>query len=295
MSSNSFSVTLSDGTVLQGDVQPDLRREGRHFVVKCFDFDLKSACRQWALAPFTEPFAVTSVWNPTESRPELFQQCALPFGARSTVRHFNWVARMILHVILETVALKSEATSLSKCVDFFFALMGWSLKDTPAFQQECPAPSVLIDLGGVRAGHTQIRNTDARLDELNNTIREIGRRRPIAPQEAPVLPRTNSFTKIGAPAIRNLVQIADPQDASQCVLDTTIASLQLLVHNLKIIRTRVIRPACGENILPFTDGACEGGRGSTGAALFHPTRGVNSFELRVDNDIIKHWQRHGKN
>ena len=74
-----------------------------------------------------------------------------------------------------------------------------------------------------------------------------------------------------------------------------IASFLLLVHNLKIIRTRVIRPACGENILPFTNGAYEGGRGSTGAALFHPTRDVHSFGLRFDNDIIKHWQRHGKN
>ena len=32
VSSNSFSVTLSDGTVLQGDARPDWRREGLHFV-----------------------------------------------------------------------------------------------------------------------------------------------------------------------------------------------------------------------------------------------------------------------
>ena len=101
-----FQLPCRTAQFLQGDVEPDLRREGRHFVVKCFDFDLKSACRQWALAPFTEPFAVTSVWNPTESRPELFQQYALPFGARSTVHHFNWVARMILHVILSDCGIE---------------------------------------------------------------------------------------------------------------------------------------------------------------------------------------------
>ena len=105
---------------------------------------------------------------------------------------------MILHVMVSgihmlstsffddfpTVTLKSEATSLPKCVDFFFALMGWSLKDTPDFQQEFPTLGIGIDLGGVRAGHTQIRNTEARLDELNNTIHEIGKRRTIEPQEA---------------------------------------------------------------------------------------------------------------
>ena len=32
VSSNSFSVTLSDGTVLQGDARPDWRREGLHIV-----------------------------------------------------------------------------------------------------------------------------------------------------------------------------------------------------------------------------------------------------------------------
>ena len=135
LSNNSFSVALSNGTVLQGDVCPDWRREGLQLVVKCYD--LKSAYKQWALAPFTEPFAVTSVWNPTESRPELFQQCALPFGARSSVHHFNWVGRMILHVMVSglhmmstsffddfpTVALNSEATSLAQCVKFFSALM----------------------------------------------------------------------------------------------------------------------------------------------------------------------------
>ena len=57
----------------------------------------------------------------------------------------------------------------------------------------------------------------------------------------------------------------------------------------------MIRPACGENILLFTDGAYEGRRGSIGAVLFHPTHGAQSFGLRIDNDIIKHWQRHGKN
>ena len=66
--------------------------------VKCYD--LNSAYRQWALAPFPEPFAVNSVWNPTESRPELFQKCALPFGARSFLHHFNWVARIFLHVMV---------------------------------------------------------------------------------------------------------------------------------------------------------------------------------------------------
>ena len=68
-----------------------------------------------------------------------------------------------------------------------------------------------------------------------------------------------------------------------------------MVHHLKTIRTRLIRPTCGENILLFTDGAYEDERGSIGAVLFHPTRGVHSFGLRVENDIIKHWQRHGKN
>ena len=57
LSSNSFSVTQSDGTVLQGDVRLGWRREGLHFVVKCYD--LKSAYKQRALAPSTEPCAVT--------------------------------------------------------------------------------------------------------------------------------------------------------------------------------------------------------------------------------------------
>ena len=200
LSNNSFSVTLSDGSVLQGDVHLDWRREGLQLVGKCYD--LKSAYKQWALAPFTEPFAVTSVWNPLSHVQNYFNNAPFLLVARSSVHHFNWVARMILHVMVSglhmmstslfddfpTMALNSEATSLAQCVDFFFALMGWSLKDTPAFQQEFPALGVLIDLGGVRAGNVQIRNTEARLDELNNTIREIGERRTIEPQEARVLP-----------------------------------------------------------------------------------------------------------
>ena len=107
---------------------------------------------------------------------------------------------MILHVMVSglhmmsnffddfpTVALNTEATSLAQCVDFFSALVGWSLKDTAAFQREFPALGVLIDRRGVRAGHLLFRNSEARLDELNNNIREIVERRTIEPQEARVL------------------------------------------------------------------------------------------------------------
>ena len=139
--------------------------KGLQLVEKCYD--LKSAYKQWALGLHSLNLLQSPQrGTPLSHVPELFQQCALPSGARSSVHHFNWVARMILHVIFSglhimstsffddfpTVALNSEATSLAQCVDFFFALMGWSLKDTPAFQQYFPALGVLIDLGGIRAG-----------------------------------------------------------------------------------------------------------------------------------------------
>ena len=61
--------------MLTGAVHANWRRDGRALMGRTLD--MKLACRQWALAPATEPFAVTCVYNPVRKMPELFRVEAL--------------------------------------------------------------------------------------------------------------------------------------------------------------------------------------------------------------------------
>ena len=150
-----FSVTLAGGTIPTGAVHGNWPRDGRAPVDRTLD--LTSACRQWALPPAAALLrGDMRVQPPFAKTPELFHQTALLLGARSSVHHLHWVARMILQVFVSslrvlsttffddvpTLGTDTERVQLTSCVEALFRVTGWSPNDTdscaPSLSARCP-------------------------------------------------------------------------------------------------------------------------------------------------------------
>ena len=124
-----------------------------------------------------KPFAVTCAHSTVRKTLGLFHQTALLLGARSSVHHFSWVARVILQLLVSglrvlstmlfddfpTVGTTTERAQLTSCVEALFSVTGWSLKDTASFGPSFSALHVKVDLGEFDAGQVVFGNTDIRI------------------------------------------------------------------------------------------------------------------------------------
>ena len=62
-------------------------------------WDKASAYKQLAVALAHASVAISVVWDPASSCPQLYHHVALPFGAAAAVMAFNWVGSGLTHVL----------------------------------------------------------------------------------------------------------------------------------------------------------------------------------------------------
>jgi hypothetical protein len=106
---------------------------------------LAKAYKQWAVASSHLWSSVIARWNPELQRPAIMVQYALPFGATSSVLHFNRLSRLIraiIAVLLRALVLcfyddfpqfepEASAVLLRKMVQTLLAALGWKFSDNP--------------------------------------------------------------------------------------------------------------------------------------------------------------------
>lgn len=170
-----------------------MRQATRHgaspqLVSKCWD--LASAYKQVPLSD--SAFAMDSylvVFNPSETKPEIYQQKVLPFGSIASVTAFLRCALALWHI--GTVLLHFTWTSyfddflsvcdgrVSKhvdiCTSLLFQLLGWKLSEDKLVPYDvcCKVLGIELDLTRSPAGMTVLSNTQARRAELTDFIDHV--------------------------------------------------------------------------------------------------------------------------
>ena len=93
------SMTLSCGTVLDGELQPGWHKAGADPLLTTLD--LRAAYKQFALSAKSRAWSVIALLDPVKLIPGLFESKALPFGSSASVLHFNRLARLFWRIGVE--------------------------------------------------------------------------------------------------------------------------------------------------------------------------------------------------
>ena len=159
-----------------------------HWVGKTID--LSSAYRQLGVSPTSKWVSYIAVYNPETKKAEIFSMRALPFGASRSVYGFLrvahslwWLGCVAMKFLwtsffddFVTLARKEETRSMDISASQFFKLLGWIVsagdKDLP-FSESFKALGVEIDLASWPSGRVSFKNTQKRVQELQDTIGKI--------------------------------------------------------------------------------------------------------------------------
>ena len=134
-----------------------------------------------------------------------------------------------------------------------------------------PRRGVVVDCGEICAGVLRIRNTDSRLAELKDTIKEVR-----VPTGRPMFVRTKVFSRVGVVGTSSSARdrLPRPRTRTPRIREPHF--------------TERARPQCtntwptrGDIMLSLADGAYEKERGFVGAVIVHLKIGVSSFGFEV--------------
>ena len=162
-------------------------------------YDLHKAYKNLPLSASAVEDAYLAVYNPRTGRPEVYEQCVLPFGARASVHSFCrtslgiWAIGVTLLLLMWSVYyddfVGGEIPPLSRlfdvCAETLFVLLGWDTSpDKPStFGGIAKVLGLEFDLRESQLGRFYMRNTTSRCEELRDTISIILERGTLARKE----------------------------------------------------------------------------------------------------------------
>ena len=148
--------------------------------------DLKSAYRQLAIADESLRFSYLAVYDPTEDKPKVFRQLAVPFGSTKAVYFFLRVARALWTILVKgalvpttnyfddfvLLALNGDRSSCSYAFNEVMKLLGWKLSEdkTTEWNTSFEALGVLFEIDQTGSGVLRVKNTERRRKELTSSI-----------------------------------------------------------------------------------------------------------------------------
>ncbi|CAE7294808.1 unnamed protein product [Symbiodinium sp. CCMP2592] len=303
-------VPLSDGTLLEGDWDPEMLRQP---ALLGKTLDLSKAYRQVSIHPSTREHAVLGFPNP-QGKWEFYIAQSLPFGAAASVYGFNKVALAILHIMVVKFAaiatdfyddytvyeFRPAAFLLDKVLMRLLDLLGWSYaksgrKFVP-FDNKVVSLGVSLGLDEIWQGTLKVENKAGRLEKIAALLRAVAQGGAVTRSDVASLhglinfagglimgfelkPTSRMLTRaLSGPFLGNTPEL---RQACELALDV-------------IAQCRPKR--CPATILPpvvlYTDGAFEKGRGTWGAILvdaYTSSRWV--FGGEVCKPLMDHWGR----
>ena len=226
---------LSTGEELLGPVHPDWT-EGEVDMLAT-TFDLKSAYKQFAIAPRDASLAVITVKGPTSSGLACFPCKVLPFGATASVLHFCRVSTLIWAIgchlgILwgtyiddfPTLMLKSDAGSTTNGAKALFRLVGTERAEDklrpPAKVAE--ALGIEVNLSGCGRGEIEVRNKPSRVAELITALDELLDRGAVVPATLPSTLGRLQFAEMQIMGRAGRLAMADVRDMGHTSKEETV-------------------------------------------------------------------------
>jgi len=150
--------------------------------------DLKSAYKQWAIAPVDVPKAILILKDPSNDAVMGFECLTLPFGSVASVTCFNRIARLyqrILHEVCVVAAnyfddypiveLSPLATNCESTLKAVSKLLGFSVafdKDLP-FAQKTDILGVTVNLTDADRRHVYVCNKQSRMDDMSAALEKV--------------------------------------------------------------------------------------------------------------------------
>eukprot|EP00435_Cladocopium_sp_Y103_P001065 s5055_g1.t1 len=317
-----FSFTLSDGSTISGKVHKSWYDPtiGTPYVKT---MDLKSAYKQWAIAPCDVAKAVLALKNPKDDVVYGYECLTLPFGSVASVICFNRIARLyqriLNHVsilaanyfddfpIVEFGGLRDNTESTLKAVS---DLLGFTVafdKDAP-FSRKADLLGVTLDLTDDSLKCVRVANKASRVADMKAALTKVLADGFVVPAALPSLFGRLQFCEAqllgrqGRLAMADLRYLERVQSNRVTLTADQTAAFMSLLERLTVGQPRTIYatpPAAP--CLVFTDGACEpvedSFSGAVGGVLIRPTD--NGFEMRafgcfLDDDVMREWSEQGK-
>ncbi|CAE7779383.1 unnamed protein product [Symbiodinium sp. CCMP2592] len=286
-------VPLSDGTVLEGNWDPEMLRQP---ALLGKTLDLSKAYRQVSIHPSTREHAVLGFPDP-QGKWEFYIAQSLPFGAAASVYGFNKVALAILHIMVVKFAaiatdfyddytvyeFRPAAFLLDKVLMRLLDLLGWTYaksgrKFVP-FDNKVVSLGVSLGLDEIWGGTLKVENKAGRLEKIAELLRTVAQGGAVTRSDVASLHGLINFAGgliMGfelKPTSRMLSRaLSGPFQGSTLELRLACALALDVIAQCRPKR-------CPATILPpivlYTDGAFEKGRGTWG-----PTS-LRRLQLRV--------------
>ena len=287
-----------------------LERRGRSekLLGKCWD--LAAAYKQIPLSD--EAYELDSyivVYNPETGRPEIFQQAVLPFGSVASVTAFlrcavgiwtigskllklAWTSYFDDFLSLTTANL---ARHTDLCISTLFHLLGWELSTEKLlpYSECCKVLGIELVLTQTPHGSFEVRNTNSRVEELTESIRDTLEKGRLQRNDAEKLRGRLQFAsnQLFGRRFRNCLQelnlhIARNMHSVGAELEH---ALKLISHLLSINAPRTVGTRHSNWFHLYVDASFEPeGFSGIGGVLFDPQgKCVGCFSEVVDKALLE--------
>ena len=279
--------------------------------------DLKSAYKQFAIAPADRKRAVIVVKAGVDSQPMGFISSVLPFGAAAAVMSFNRVSRLLWRIFIEAGVLCGSyfddfpildagmtSDSASSTIRAVCRLLGFKcLEDKELeFAEKTTMLGVVFDTSKMRQAKCIISNKQDRVSQLSESINKVLSKGVISTGEPKLFGRLQFAEyqvagRVGKLALAELRELSK-NAASQVVVDEQMArAFELLRFRLCSHPPRVVRaPGKDRPVVVFTHGACENEDddnyvASVGGVIYLRNKKPMYFGGRLPDNLVEQWRR----
>ena len=256
-------------------------------------YDLKSAYRQVPIREDHLRFSYFCIYNCETDRPETYQLVTLPFGATHSVYSFLRLARMLYTIctrqlfLLTTnfyddyilASLPGSVESAKNSMELVFMLTGWRFdmdgKKATAFGTVCKALGVQFDLASSGERVLAVRNTEQRIQDLQELIVSTLQAGELCKQDALILRGKLGFADSflhGRLGLLVLKQLSEHAYSRSAKLSPELAfGLQVMMKRLSLGIPRIVSAKAVQQWFVFSDAAYEPElkEGGIGAAIFN--------------------------
>lgn len=307
-SGGEITVTLADGTVLEGRLHPSIPFDDWYARA----LDLAKAYKQIPVAQNSRHLTVVGFPNKSGSW-EHFISASLPFGAVGSVYGFLRVARAIWFLANSTLWIPTcfyfddfphfdvgpLCDTSKKTFECMLNLLGWKFADGDKnlpFAKEFNILGAKVDLSNLGSGSIVVSNKPGRLEHICTLIDETVLDRSAS--RAAVLRGHVNFAsgfcmgRYLRPATATLLHILQSTRSADSQISEAADKLRHLVE-----QSRPREIAClheGPPIIVFTDAAHEGTSAPVGAIVFDLAGGNPLvFDGIVPQEIVDKWKSKG--
>ena len=282
--------------------------------------DLKSAYKQFPVADDQVPYNIICCWDPVSSRPAIFEQYTLPFGAVAAVVNFNRIARLLWEILADKLVLiilnfyddypiiepSATAPMATKAAELFLRLLGWQFavdgaKSEP-FAASFVALGVVFDISRLDEGLAVVMNKPTRIEALCQDIQNLTERGKLTKGARESLRgrlqflERHVFGRLGKFLINELCGDPSLYHGNRDSIHQETA--QKVLAWLTNIKPRELRPSGSKvPVVIFTDGAegdVQGTTASCGALCIDPVSGFREFFGEpIPESLVQEWKQSG--